>query len=165
MFGKCFLHRPVHSKTVVNVLPNTVLLKCSKCDTEHSVGQPCPAVWSGHFNLKDLGTALGNRAGTVQQRQRLRISHPHISNTVRCILYNLYIHCSSIISSGFCLSNFYGTTRPFFWILLCSVHCACVGNYWGALPHTMFVLCSCSRFRCQTLVLISRLMSLCQELK
>lgn len=62
MFGKCFLHRPIYSKTAVNVLPNRVLLKCSNCDTEHSVGQPCPAVWSGHFNLKDLGTALGNGA-------------------------------------------------------------------------------------------------------
>lgn len=150
MFGKCFLHRPVYSETAVNVLPNTVLLKCSNCDTEHSVGQPCPAVWSGHFNLKDLATALGNRARNCTEGET-DDSPPHIPSTARCILYNLYVHCSWIISSGFVspifmeLPGLSSDKWPNNWItriLLCSVCCACDGNCWGALPHIMFVLCS-----------------------
>lgn len=79
MFGKCFLHRPIYSKTAVNVLPNPVLLKSSNCDTEHRVGQPCPAVWSGHFNLKDLGTALGNRTrNCATEREAEDFSPSHL---------------------------------------------------------------------------------------
>lgn len=173
MFGKCFLHRPVYSKTAVNVLPNRVLLKCSNCDTEHSVGQPCPAVWSGHFNLKDLGTALGNGARncTTERDWGFLILTPQVQSGV---FYRIFTNIA--------LALFLLALSPIFmelpgpssdeWsnnqitrMLLCSVCCACVGNCWGALPHTVFVLCSCSRFRCLTSVLISRLMSLCKELK
>lgn len=49
VFGKYFLHRPIYHKAVVNVLPNMVLLKCSNCDADHSVGKHCPSVMRRTF--------------------------------------------------------------------------------------------------------------------
>lgn len=91
MFGKYFLHRPIYSKTAVNVLPKTVLLKCSNCDTVHGVGQPCPAVWSGHFNLKDLGTAPGNGARNyTTETEAEDFSSSHLQYSKVCSMQSLH---------------------------------------------------------------------------
>lgn len=175
MFGKCFLHRPIYSKTAVNVLPNTVLLKCSNCDTEHRVGQPCPAVWRGRFNLKDLGTALGHRTrNCTTEREAEDFSSSHLKHSKVYSIQSLhtllfqYVFWLLPLLISMKLPGLPPDRWSKYWItktLLCSLCCAYVGNYWGALPHTMFVLCSCSKFRCLTSVLISRLMSLSKELK